>query len=127
LIVIDEAQRIRNVGLLLKLITDNIPEVQLIVTGSSALDLASEINEPLTGRKLEYQMYPVSWSELTDYQGYVSSMQYLEQRMIYGMYPEIITRPNEATLLLRNLAESYLYKACLVFRVFASLICLKNL
>ncbi len=110
MVVIDEAQRIRNVGLLLKLITDNLPEVQLIVTGSSALDLASEINEPLTGRKLEYHMYPVSWPELTDYQGYVSSMQSLEQRMVYGMYPEIITRPNEATLLLRNLAGSYLYK-----------------
>lgn len=110
IVVIDEAQRIRNVGIILKLITDNIPDVQLIVTGSSSLDLASEINEPLTGRKLEYQMYPVSWSELVDYQGYLLSVQTLEQRMIYGMYPEIITRPNDVTLLLRNLAGSYLYK-----------------
>lgn len=110
MLIIDEAQRIRNAGLLLKLITDNIQDVQLVVTGSSALDLASEINEPLTGRKLEYNMYPVSWQELVDYQGYLPSMQALEQRMVYGMYPEIITRPNEAALLLRNLAGSYLYK-----------------
>lgn len=110
MLIIDEAQRIRNAGLLLKLITDNIPEIQLVVTGSSALDLASEINESLTGRKLEYHMYPVSWPELVNYQGYIMSIQTLEQRMVYGMYPEIITRPNEAALLLRNLAGSYLYK-----------------
>ena len=110
LVIIDEAQRIRNAGLFLKQITDNMPEIQLVVTGSSALDLASEVNEPLTGRKLEYHMYPVSWLELIDYQGYLSSVQTLEQRLIHGMYPEIITRPNDAVLLLRNLTNSYLYK-----------------
>lgn len=110
MVIIDEAQRIRNAGLFLKQITDNLPEIQLIVTGSSALDLASEVNEPLTERKLEYHMYPVSWLELVDYQGYLPAVQTLEQRLIYGMYPEIITRPNEAILLLRNLTNSYLYK-----------------
>ena len=110
LVIIDEAQRIQNAGLSLKLITDNFPEVQLVVTGSSSLELRSEVNEPLTGRKFEYQMFPLSFTELVDHYGYAEAMGQLEQRMIYGMYPEIVTKPEQSELLLRNLSESYLYK-----------------
>jgi hypothetical protein len=110
LVVIDEAQRVPNAGLTLKLITDNFPHVQLIVTGSSSLDLASRVNEPLTGRKFEYQMFPVSFPELVKHAGYIEAAGQLEQRMLFGMYPEIITKPQQAELLLRNLANSYLYK-----------------
>ncbi len=110
LVIVDEAQRIPNAGLMLKLITDNFPDVQLLVTGSSSLDLSSQINEPLTGRKFEYKMHPVTYTEFEKYAGYAESLAQLEQRMIFGMYPEIITKPNQAELLLRNLASSYLYK-----------------
>ncbi|MBI5916879.1 MAG: ATP-binding protein [Bacteroidetes bacterium] len=110
LVVIDEAQRVKNIGLTLKLITDNMPFVQLIVTGSSALDISSEINEPLTGRKFEYQMFPVSYPELIRHEGFVKAVGQLEERMVFGMYPEIVMRPAQAQLLLQNLAGSYLYK-----------------
>jgi predicted AAA+ superfamily ATPase len=110
LVVVDEAQRVPNIGLTLKLITDNLLEVQLIVTGSSALDISSEVNEPLTGRKFEYQMFPVSYPELIDYQGFTKSFGQLEERMIFGMYPEVVMKPEQAQLQLRNLVSSYLYK-----------------
>ncbi len=61
IVVIDEAQRIENIGLRLKLITDTMPDIQLIATGSSSFDLANKINEPLTGRKWEYKMFPISF------------------------------------------------------------------
>ena len=110
LVFIDEAQRIKNIGLTLKLITDQLKNVQLLVSGSSALELASEINEPLTGRKWEYQMYPISWQELYDYLGHLDAHSQLEQRLVYGMYPEVITRQGEEREVLQQLAGSYLYK-----------------
>ena len=110
LVFIDEAQRIKNIGLTLKLITDQLKNVQLLVSGSSALELASEVNEPLTGRKWEYQMYPISWQELYDYLGHLDAHSQLEQRLVYGMYPEVITRQGEEREVLQQLAGSYLYK-----------------
>ncbi len=110
LVVIDEAQRVPNIGLTLKLITDNFPEVQLVVTGSSALDISSEVNEPLTGRKFEYKMFPVSYPELVEYQGFAKAFGQLEERMLFGMYPDVVMHPAQAQLQLRNLASSYLYK-----------------
>jgi uncharacterized protein len=87
-VIIDEAQRIPNIGLTLKLMTDNIPSVQLIVTGSSSLQLADLTNEPLTGRKWEYYMYPISWQELTDSVGYMTAFMQVENKLIYGMYQQ---------------------------------------
>jgi len=110
LVFIDEAQRIKNIGLTLKLITDQLKNVQLLVSGSSALELASEVNEPLTGRKWEYKMYPISWQELYDYLGRLDAHSQLEQRLVYGMYPEVITRQGEEREVLQQLAGSYLYK-----------------
>ena len=110
LVFIDEAQRIKHIGLTLKLITDQFTNVQLLVSGSSALELSSEVNEPLTGRKWEYQMYPVSWQELHNYLGHIGAHMQLEQRLIYGMYPEVIMQQGEEREVLQQLAGSYLYK-----------------
>ncbi|MEA2013536.1 MAG: AAA family ATPase, partial [Verrucomicrobiota bacterium] len=87
IIVIDEAQRIKNIGLTLKIMIDNFPEKQIIVTGSSSLELANKIKEPLTGRKFEYHLYPLSFEEMLNHTDYLSEHRLLEQRMIYGYYP----------------------------------------
>lgn len=116
LVLVDEAQRVKNIGLTLKLITDEIKQCQLLVSGSSSLDLANEINEPLTGRKWEYFLYPISWKELATYSGYLQSIQQLEQRIIFGMYPEVVTHPGIEKEILTQLAGSYLYKDLLSFR-----------
>jgi predicted AAA+ superfamily ATPase len=91
IVVIDEAQRIPNIGLTLKLIVDQIPDVQLIATGSSAFDLANKLQEPLTGRKFEYNLYPLCFEELKAHYGLVEEQRMLEDRLIYGSYPEIVT------------------------------------
>ncbi len=87
----DEAQRIHNIGLTIKLIHDRMKEVRVVVSGSSALDLSSSISEPLTGRKWEYQLFPISWQELVQHAGYLGAVQQLETRLLYGMYPEVVT------------------------------------
>ena len=115
LVLIDEAQRVRNIGLTLKLIVDNIPEVQVIVTGSSSLEIANEMNEPLTGRKYEYNLYPFSTNELVGNTNYLSEKQSLEQRIIYGFYPDVVNHPAEAKETLLNLTNSYLYKDLLAY------------
>ena len=110
IVFIDEAQRITNIGITLKLITDQFKNVQLIVSGSSAFELNNQLNEPLTGRKWEYHLFPVSWKEFEDNVGFVKAEQQLELRMIYGMYPDVINRTGEETEVLKQLGESYLYK-----------------
>lgn len=109
-VIIDEAQRIPDVGLTLKQITDNFPDVQLLVTGSSSLELQSNLNEPLTGRKYEYHLFPIATAELLTSNGLLYVRQSLESRLIYGSYPEIVNKPEEAKELLVNIADSYLYK-----------------
>jgi predicted AAA+ superfamily ATPase len=109
-IFIDEAQRIENIGLTLKLITDQITTCQVLVSGSSAFELRNVTNEPLTGRKWEYQLFPISWLEFEQYVGYLKAEQQLELRLIYGFYPEVLTHPGEERELLMQLSESYLYK-----------------
>jgi len=116
IVFIDEAQRIKNIGIKLKLVTDNIKDVQLVVTGSSSFDLANEIKEPLTGRKWEYFLYPISWGELKNHLDFLERAGQLEQRLIYGMYPEIITSPGQEIKLLNTQSGSMLYKDLLSFR-----------
>ena len=110
IIFIDEAQRVKNIGLTLKIIIDQLPVKQLLVSGSSALELANEINEPLTGRKWEYLLYPLSWGELRDHLGYLTAYKQLEQRIVYGMYPDVINNMGDEEVVLKQLASSYLYK-----------------
>ncbi|MCQ2306890.1 MAG: ATP-binding protein [Bacteroidales bacterium] len=109
-IVIDEAQRIENIGLQLKLITDNMPNIQLLVTGSSALELANTINEPLTGRKYEYPLYPLSFFELQEHFGLIQEQTALPVRLVYGSYPDVVCHPGEEKEILSQLADGYLYK-----------------
>ncbi|MCL2097237.1 MAG: ATP-binding protein [Bacteroidales bacterium] len=116
IILIDEAQRIDNVGLRLKLITDNISNIQLIVTGSSAFDLRNRLNESLTGRKFEYRMYPFSIAELISATSCLEEKRLLEQRMIYGMYPDVVNNPSDAQKTLIELNNSYLFKDVLMYK-----------
>lgn len=110
IIFIDEAQRIADIGITLKLITDQFKHVQLLVSGSSALELNNNTQEPLTGRKFEYHLYPISWQEFEGNLGYVEAAQQLEERIIYGMYPDVINNRSAAHEVLKNLATSYLFK-----------------
>ena len=109
-VVIDEAQRVENIGLTLKVIVDNFPNIQLLVTGSSALDLHSKINEPLTGRKIEYHLFPISTSELYAAKGLITTSEMLETRLIYGSYPDVLFGSLPPEKALTELTESYLYK-----------------
>ncbi len=90
IIFIDEAQRIKNIGLTLKMITDHYKEIILLVSGSSAFEIKDTINEPLTGRKWEYELFPICWLELEKNFGFIKSEQQLEYRLLYGSYPEVI-------------------------------------
>ena len=109
-VVIDEAQRVENIGLTLKVIVDNFPNIQLLVTGSSALDLHSKINEPLTGRKIEYHLFPISTGELYTAKGLITTNEMLETRLIYGSYPDVLFGSLPPEKALTELTESYLYK-----------------
>ena len=88
LVVIDEAQRVENIGLTLKLMVDNFPEVQVIATGSSSFELADRLKEPLTGRKYEFLLPPLSLEEVEAWQGVLEADRKISHAMIYGMYPE---------------------------------------
>ncbi len=114
ILFIDEAQRIPNIGLTLKLFTDQIRDVQVIATGSSAFELSSQVNEPLTGRKYEFMLYPLSFGEMVEHHGLVQEKRLIEHRMVYGYYPEIVTKSGEEAELLKLLAGSYLYKDLLM-------------
>ena len=114
-VFIDEAQRIDGIGLTVKIITDRFKEVQLFASGSSSFDLSNKINEPLTGRKWEYQLFPISWEEYENHHGYLYSEQQLENRLLYGFYPDVLNNPGDEIPILRNLVSSYLYKDILSF------------
>lgn len=110
ILVIDEAQRIANIGIVLKIIVDQIKSVQVIATGSSSFELANKLNEPLTGRKYEMFLYPLSFAEMVAHNGLLEEKRALENRLIYGSYPEIITNPIDAKEHIKLIANSYLYK-----------------
>jgi uncharacterized protein len=110
IVFIDEAQRVSNIGITLKLITDQIKEVQVIASGSSAFDLASQTQESLTGRKYEHFLLPLSFTEMVTHHGILEEKRLLQQRMIYGYYPEIVSHPSKAEKHIKLLTNSYLYK-----------------
>ena len=115
IVFIDEAQRIEGIGLTLKIITDQLKNVQLIISGSSSFDLKNELNEPLTGRKWEYEMFPISWTEFQDKHGYLVAEQQLETRLIYGFYPDVLNNQGDEFEILQTLVNSYLYRDILAF------------
>jgi len=110
IVILDEAQRIENIGLRLKLIADSDSDVQVIATGSSAFELANKVNEPLTGRKWEYQMFPLSFGEMVAHHGKLKEMRLLPRRIIYGYYPEVVTNDGNEVEILKLLTDAYLYK-----------------
>jgi uncharacterized protein len=114
-VFIDEAQRIEGIGLTMKIITDRFKDVQLFASGSSFFDLTNKINEPLTGRKWEYQLFPISWEEFENHHGYLYSEQQLENRLLYGFYPDVLNNVGDEISILRNLVNSYLYKDILSY------------
>jgi len=114
-VFIDEAQRIDGIGLTMKIITDRFKNVQLFASGSSSFDLTNKINEPLTGRKWEYQLFPISWEEYETHHGYLHAEQNLENRLLYGFYPDVLNNVGDEVSILRNLVNSYLYKDILSY------------
>ena len=116
LIVIDEAQRVKDIGLALKILHDNFPNVQFAVTGSSSLDLSNTLNEPLTGRKFEYNLFPISTNELINHTNMLEEIKHLESRLIYGFYPDVVNNPGDEKEILSNIVSSYLYKDVFEFQ-----------
>lgn len=117
LIVIDEAQRVLNIGLTIKLLTDNFPDVQILATGSSSFELSNRIKEPLTGRKIEFHLYPLSIAEMLQNHSEMEITRLLESFLRFGMYPEVVTsRITEAAEVINEIAESYLYKDILDYQ-----------
>ena len=127
LILIDEAQRIENIGLTLKIAADKLKEIQVIATGSSAFELASEINEPLTGRKWEHLLLPFSFKEMLNEHGQFQESRLLYERLIYGYYPEVVNNPGNEKKILSALSDSYLYKDLLSYHKLKKPIVLQNL
>jgi len=109
-VILDEAQMIEQVGLICKQLIDAELGIQFIITGSSSLTIADKTQEPLTGRKWEYFLYPISCAELMIYEGIPQLLQKLSQYLVYGMYPEVVTNRLDAKEILTNIASSYLYK-----------------
>jgi len=114
-IFIDEAQRIQGIGLTMKIITDRFKNVQLFASGSSSFDLSNKINEPLTGRKWEYLLFPISWEEYENQHGFLYAEQSIENRLLYGFYPDVLNNVGDEVSILRNLVNSYLYKDILSY------------
>ncbi len=110
IVILDEAQRIKDIGLRLKLIADADCDIQMIATGSSAFELANKVNEPLTGRKWEYQMFPLSFGEMVAHHGKMKEMRMLPKRIVYGYYPEVVTNEGNEIEILKLLTDAYLYK-----------------
>ena len=114
-VIIDEAQRIENIGLCIKLIVDKIKDVKVLASGSSSFELANKINEPFTGRKWEFNLFPLSFGEMASYSSLMEERRLLNHRLIYGYYPEIVNTPGEDVSRLKQLADSYLYKDILTW------------
>lgn len=117
LIVIDEAQAVPDIGRKLKLIVDHVPGLRIIATGSSAFDLAQQTGEPLTGRAYVHNLYPIAQKELLALENALETRQHLEDRLIYGSYPELfqLTTSKEKESYLKDLVNSYLLKDILAF------------
>lgn len=109
-VIIDEAQRVPGIGITLKLFHDQLPDKQVIVTGSSSFELSGQINEPLTGRKYEYRLYPFSFAEMAAEHGLIEERRLLEHRLVYGYYPEVALSGGQEIETLMSLSGSYLYK-----------------
>lgn len=109
-LLVDEAQKIGNVGNMLKIVAEKSDDVKVIVTGSSAFKLAEAVNESLTGRKREFRLYPLSFKEMADETSALEESRLIDHRLIYGYYPEVVTSPGDEKEVIKELIDSYLYK-----------------
>jgi uncharacterized protein len=110
ILFIDEAQRIPDVGLVIKICVDRIRDVQVIATGSSSFELSQTIQEPLTGRAWQWEMYPLSFQEMVEHTDLLTEKRLLFERLIFGFYPDIINNPKSQIDSLKLLSGSYLYR-----------------
>jgi len=117
LVVIDEAQRVKDIGTVLKLIADNVPDVKVIASGSSSFELANKLSEPLTGRNRKFYLFPLSMEELVDAYGKININKELETYLTFGMYPKIVASDSreEKSLLIKELTGDYLFKDLFMF------------
>ncbi len=109
-VFIDEGQKIQNLGRAVKLLVDSRDDVQVVITGSSSFTLANSVEEPLTGRKFEYRLFPLSYAELAKHFGFLEESKKMELRLVYGSYPEVVTNEDGVKETLKMLADSYLYR-----------------
>ena len=115
ILVIDEAQRIEDIGLRLKVLADSLNDIQIFATGSSSFDLANRVNEPLTGRKREFQLFPLSFKELASNSDLLTEKRMIPHRLVFGSYPEVVMSHGNEIEILKELSQSYLYKDILSF------------
>ncbi len=115
IIILDEAQRVKNIGLTLKLLADNFSETQIIATGSSSFELSNKISEPLTGRKKEFLLHPFSLEELRNIYSDLEISRVLERRIVFGMYPSVVLGKEDAAAKIKEIARSYSYKDILQY------------
>ncbi len=114
LVIVDEAQRIHSIGLRLKLIADGLPEVQLLVSGSSSFDISNAVNEPLTGRKWEFQLFPLSFGEMVKSSDLLQETRLVKHRLVFGYYPDVVNFRGDEVEVLSQLVDSFLYKDILM-------------
>lgn len=110
ILVIDEAQMIHNIGLLIKRMVDNYPEIQVIASGSSAFELADKTKESMVGRKQELQLFPLSYSEMVKHSNFIEETRLVPHRLVFGYYPEVVTNAGKEEKILNDLVEGFLYK-----------------
>ena len=110
ILVIDEAQMISNIGLLIKRIVDNSNHIQVIATGSSAFELADKTKESLIGRKFEFQLFPISYSEMVQHSDWLTQKRTVQHYLVNGLYPEVINEKGNEIVVLKDISESFLFK-----------------
>ena len=126
LLVLDEAQRVEGIGLALKILHEHFPKTQFLVTGSSSFELGKSVKEPLTGRKREFLLYPISLSELAGHHDFTSLRELLPRLLRFGSYPEAITSDDPAEIV-RSVADDYLFRDILELENFKSVALLRAL
>jgi uncharacterized protein len=115
ILVIDEAQMIHNIGLLIKRMVDNFPEIQVIASGSSAFELADKTKESMVGRKEELQLFPLSYHEMVHHTSFITETRLVPHRLVFGYYPEVVTQVGKEEKILNDLVDGFLYKDILNF------------
>lgn len=110
ILVIDEAQMIHNIGLLIKRMVDNFPEIQVIASGSSAFELADKTKESMVGRKEEIQLFPFSYQEMVQHTNFIEETRLVPHRLVYGYYPEVVNNLGKEEKILNDLVDGFLYK-----------------